>query len=150
MVEFILSALFGGTTGLVGSLLGRVFGWLETREKRKNMELEFTQEIKLIEAQARVRGEELEAEAAIADIAAASEMRTQSYRHDMSAEGAHRWVISTLRMVRPILTLMLIAITAGITFTFPTATSYDIANQVIYLTGMSVAWWFGDRAPARK
>ena len=150
VVEFIMSALFGGTTGLVGSLLGRVCGWLETREKRKNMELEFAQEIKLIEAQARVRADEMEHESAIAEVNAASEMRTQSYRHDMSAAGAHKWVISTLRMVRPVLTFSLIAVTAAITFTFPTATSYDIANQVVYLTGMSVAWWFGDRAPTRK
>jgi len=149
-MEFIASALLGGGTGIIGSVVGRVFGWLETREKRKNMEMEFAHELSMTEAQGRIRADELEAESKIVEQKVAGDMRTASSRHDMSAGQPYRWVISVLRLVRPVLTLMLIAITAAIVLSFPAATAFDIANQVVYLTSMAIAWWFGDRAPQPK
>ena len=149
-MEFIMSALFGGTTGLVGSLVGRVFGWMETREKRKNMELEFAHELSVMEVQGRIRADELEAESKIVEAKVAGDIRTASYRHDMAGGEPYRWVISVLRLIRPILTVMLIGITGAIVLTFEPSTAIEVANQCVYLTGMAIAWWFGDRAPARK
>jgi len=145
-----MSALFGGTTGLVGSLVGRVFGWLETREKRKNMEMEFTHELRVMEAQGRIRADELEAESKIVEQKVAGDIRTASYQHDMAGGRPYRWVISVLRLVRPVLTLMLITITGSIVIWYPPATAIEVAHQVVYLTGMAIAWWFGDRAPQMK
>jgi len=45
VMEFIASALLGGGTGIIGSVVGRVFGGLEKSEKRKNMEMEFAHEL---------------------------------------------------------------------------------------------------------
>ncbi len=148
-MEMLLSAFLGGTTGLLGSVVGKVFGWLETREKRKNMEMEFAHELSVLEAQGRIRADELEAESLIVQNKVAGDIRTASYKHDMGAGSTYVWVASALRLVRPVLTVMLIGITASIVCTLPDPLAIDVANQVVYLCGMAIAWWFGDRAPQK-
>ena len=149
-MEFLLSAFFGGATGLFGSIVGKVFGWLETREKRKNMALEFTHELAILEAQGRIHADELEAESVIVQNKVAGAVRKESYRHDISSGTTYMWVSSVLRRVRPTLTVMLIGLTASIVWTWESTMVIEIANQCVYLTGMSIAWWFGDRAPQEK
>lgn len=151
MFEMLFSALFGGATGLVGTVIGKVFGWLEMRERAKTLAMEHAHEITLQRMQIEARGRELESELAIADTAAWSAGRVESYRHDMSAGESYRWVAAALRLTRPVLTLLLLVLT---TWVFLRITDLgiqsDVVNQVIYLTAMAVAWWFGDRAPASK
>ena len=150
MIETLTSALLGGGTGLLGTIIGKVFGWLEAKEKRENLKLEHAQEVRLLELQMQGRAQESESELALAQVNASAAMKTASYQHDQAAGESYKWVAATLRMVRPTLTVMLIIITGSIVFVLPDVGAVtDVTNQVVYLTTMAVAWWFGDRAPRR-
>jgi|DEB0MinimDraft_3_1074331.scaffolds.fasta_scaffold256312_1 hypothetical protein len=151
MIETLASALLGGGAGILGTVVGKVFGWLETREKRANMKLEHEHEARLLELQMQGRREESESEARLAEINTSAAMRTASYAHDSSSGETYRWVAATLRLVRPVLTCALIVTTACIVFFLEdVAAVVDVANQVVFLTTMAVSWWFGDRAPSKK
>lgn len=146
-MELLFSALFGGATGLVGTLLGKVFGWLELRERRKNMVLEQAHELELLDRQAQLRRTELESEQAIAETAAWQAGRVASYQHDMAAGKSYRWVAAALRLTRPALTLMLLALTLWVFLAVADlGLRAEVVTQIVYLTSMAIAWWFGDRA----
>ncbi|MFC3228800.1 hypothetical protein ACFOGJ_16265 [Marinibaculum pumilum] len=151
MLEMLFSALFGGATGLIGTVIGKVFGWLELREKRKNMVIEQAHELALFDRQASLRRSEMENEAAIADTAAWQAGRVESYRHDMAAGETYKWVASIIRLTRPVLTLLLIGLTAYVFIRVgDLGIQADITAQIVYLASMAVAWWFGDRAPQQR
>ena len=100
---------------------------------------------------AELRSQELENEQEIVREEQAGKARSASYRHDMSAGISYPWVAAVLRLIRPALTLMLIAIVWYIY-----ATTNDLAQQetiiqsVIYMCSTAVLWWFGDRAMKGK
>jgi hypothetical protein len=53
-------------------------------------------------------------------------------------------------MVRPSLTVALIG---GAIYVYAGLSGdgrADIGNQIVYMAGMAVAWWFGDRGPSKK
>lgn len=147
----ILSVLTGGATGILGSLIGKAFGFLDFFVEEKKKDNDHARTIEMTKLSAELRSEELENERAIVEEEQAGKQRAASYRHDMSAGVSYPWVAAILRLVRPTLTLMLIAIVWYIY-----ATSNDIAQQetiiqsVIYMTSTAVLWWFGDRAMKGK
>jgi hypothetical protein len=151
MFEMILSVLTGGATGILGSLIGKAFGFLDFFVEEKKKDNDHARTIEMTKLSAELRSEELENERAIVEEEQAGKQRAASYRHDMSAGVSYPWVAAILRLVRPTLTLMLIAIVWYIY-----ATSNDIAQQetiiqsVIYMTSTAVLWWFGDRAMKGK
>tara|TARA_R110000824_G_scaffold45032_2_gene130597 strand:+ start:535 stop:993 length:459 start_codon:yes stop_codon:yes gene_type:complete len=151
MFEMILSVLTGGATGILGSLIGKAFGFLDFFIEEKKKDNDHARTIEMTRLSAELRSEELENERAIVEEEQAGKQRAASYRHDMSAGVSYPWVAAILRLVRPTLTLMLIAIVWYIY-----ATSNDIAQQetiiqsVIYMTSTAVLWWFGDRAMKGK
>ena len=151
MFEMILSVLTGGATGILGSLIGKAFGFLDFFIEEKKKDNDHARTIEMTKLSAELRSEELENERAIVEEEQAGKQRAASYRHDMSAGVSYSWVAAILRLVRPTLTLMLIAIVWYIY-----ATSNDIAQQetiiqsVIYMTSTAVLWWFGDRAMKGK
>lgn len=148
MMELLFSALFGGATGLLGTLLGKVFGWLELRERRKSLVLEQAHELALFDRQAQLRRAEMESEQAIAETAAWASGRVASYAHDMAAGESYRWVAAALRLTRPVLTLMLLALTLWVFLAVADlGMRAELVTQIVYLTSMAIAWWFGDRAP---
>jgi len=148
----LIAALVGGPiTGLLGSAFG-IFGkWMEARERRRDRELEMAHELKLQQLNIQARGQELEQESLIAERQAAADMLTASYRHDASFGQADRWVVDTLRLMRPLFTITLIVMT-GIIF-FKTADGElqrRIVATVLYMTEVALTWWFADRARERK
>lgn len=146
MVDFILSALFGGVTGLAGSLLSGVMSLANEWMRGKNDQRLFDHEFRLQQLNIEARGKELESELAIADTYAAATIREASYEHDTGYGPTYKWVASALRMVRPVVTILLCVLTYMIwQQSQDPALRYDIGVQVVYLTGMAIAWWFGDR-----
>jgi hypothetical protein len=150
-MEFLLSVLTGGATGILGSVLGKVFSfadfWME--EKKSNNDHQRT--IEMTRLQHDLRSQELETEREIVMEEQAGKQRAASYRHDMSAGASYPWVAAILRLIRPVLSMSLIAMTWYIY-----ETSMDLAQQeyilqsVIYMTSTAVLWWFGDRAMRPK
>ena len=149
--EGVLSAVTGGLTGVIGTVVGKVAGYFQTKQEIKREQQRFAHELALQEMHYADKEEERESEQAIAATNAWQASRTASYQHDASYGQAYMWVVSLLRLVRPAITGMLLAMTVGIYIdASEVAIRADIAQQVVFLTAMSVSWWFGDRAPAPK
>lgn len=149
-MDAILTALFGGATGILGTVVGKVAGYFEAKQKLELTREEFKQELALQELNIQARAAEMENEQVIAEAATFATTRQASYDHDNQYGTPYRWVITLLRLIRPLLTLSLIVLTGILFFQLSTEGQDDIAAQVIFLTGMAVSWWFGDRYKGGK
>ena len=149
-MDSILTVLFGGATGIIGTLVGKVAGYFEAKQKLELTREEFKQELALQELNMKARAGEMENEQAIAEVAAFTSTRQASYKHDSDMGKPYRWVVTLLRLIRPLLTLSLIALTGILFFQLGEEGQDSIATQVIFLTGMAVSWWFGDRYKGGK
>ena len=144
MLDLLLNVLTGGGLGLLGSIVSKVLGLFEAAQKRKDRQLEFQHELKLLELQSKERSVEREFELSLAQEATFGAMRTASYQHDESY-GANSFT-AWLRWVRPALTLLLIVLTAVVFFsTTDFGVRAEIANAVVVMAMMALTWWFGDR-----
>jgi hypothetical protein len=142
-MDFLISLLSGGATGILGTLIGRIVGFYETKQK-------YEQELKLLELQAKINAEESERELAIAQAKAASDLRVASYQHDTGTGQGSQWVTNTLRLIRPALTIVLVIAVIMLWFTaeqFEADIRTQVVVAIIYLATSAVTWWFGDRAP---
>lgn len=152
-----MALIAGPVTGLAGSLLGGAVRYFERRQRIEELKIEHAHELRLQELAAKTRGEELENERLIAQAEADAASLRASYRHDASAGPAHAWVASALRLVRPVLTLGLIAVGAAIYFEAGPLDTIEgrsvrehTALTLLYLAEVAVTWWFADRARGRK
>lgn len=159
------SAAGGGVAGLFGSVFGRVAGFFEKKEANKHeiamrqfkrqdqahdlkmQAKEFDHELKLAEINAKIADGEAENE--LAQIATHGSWAglSASYDHDSKVGRASQWVVDTLRLVRPALTVMLIA---SALIAIRMGASQDTINKLIFTATGAVFWWFGDRAPQYK
>lgn len=142
----IIEALLGVITGGIGSWVSKGLGLLEKKQ-------DYEHELRLQEMQMRARQSETENELAIAQEASFAGMRQASYEHDIAAGETSRWVNNTLRMVRPVLTLLLVLLVWAIWMTLAREDGYlqkQIVDGVLFMASAALAWWFGDRAPATK
>jgi len=144
MFELIGTVLTGGATGIIGSVLGKAFSFLDAWQEEKKADSEHGRTLELLELQNKIGAEENERETALAEAQLAGDIRQASYRHD--ASGGSPWVVDTLRMVRPVLTLLLICLCAYLYSQAIPAGRETIEASIIYLTSSSTLWWFGDRA----
>lgn len=145
VVETLLTALAGGGTGLIGSLIGRVAGYFEEKQKLTRLEVELAHELKLQEMQQMEKREERESEEYIAGMEAHTATLVSSYEHDSSYGNA------ALRWVRPVLTASLIMGTVWVYHTLPNeVTKSDVALQIVYFTGVAISWWFADRSGRKR
>ena len=145
MVELLGTMLAGGATGIFGSLINRVASYFERKQERK-----FILEKYKLDAEA--RKDEYEYHMEEAQLEANTQALKASYQHDSNIGVASKWVINTLKLVRPVLTLLLIALTSSIIYELLSsdmmgADQLDyIIQSVFYLTTTSITWWFGDRS----
>ncbi len=146
-MEFLLSVLTGGATGILGSVLGKVFSFADFWIEQKKADADHARTIEMTRLQHDLRSEELETEREIVLEEQAGKQRAASYRHDMSAGVSYPWVAAILRLVRPTLTVGLIALTWYIYSTSDDFAQKEyIIQSVIYMTSTAVLWWFGDRS----
>ena len=150
-MDFLLSVLTGGATGILGSLLSTGVGFLQMWQEEKKADGEHKRTMEMHRLQSELRAEELENERAIVEEEQSGRIRTASYSHDQSVGPSYRWVAAILRLVRPVLTVGLIGIVAAIYFsTNDFAQRETIIQSVLYMASSAVLWWFGDRATKRK
>ena len=151
MWDILSSALFGAGTGGIGLILGgigKAFTWY-AEEKQKDAD--HRRVIEMTNLQHDLRSKELEIEREITLEDAAARLRQASYQHDSDTGKASRWVIDTLRLVRPVLTGGLIVLLGLIYFTLADlGAKQEIVSSVIYMAVSSVTWWFGDRMTAGR
>lgn len=153
MLDLLMTIVSGGATGIIGSVVGGIFKFMERREDRAQTALTHAHELELQKLQIAARDAETENELAIANAQTSREQLLASYAHDQSAGTGYNWVSAVLRLVRPVLTFALIGLTAAIYFQLNTdavieglAMKAYIINTIVYTTSAAVLWWFGDRA----
>lgn len=139
-----LDAAAGGVFGIVGTALGRVAGYFERKQAFKQEQVRWGHEYKLHELQMQARSQETELEIALAAQAGSWKGLEASIRADASIGNASQWVVNILRLVRPMLTLLLWAITAWI---FMSTQNGSIVEAAVFAATAATLWWFGDRAP---
>lgn len=144
MFELIGTVLTGGATGIIGSVIGKAFGFLDAWQEEKKADSEHGRTLELLELQNKIGAEENERETALAEAKLAGDIRQASYRHD--AAGGSPWVVDCLRLIRPFLTISLIALVGILYFNAVPDGRATIEASVIYLCSSSCLWWFGDRA----
>lgn len=139
-----LDAVAGGVFGLVGTAIGRLASFFERQQSFKQAQAKWAHELELHKLQMQARVQETELELALA----AQEGSWRGLQASIDAEAkigtASLWVINTLRLVRPVLTLLLWLITGWI---FSVTQNGSIVEAAVFAATAATLWWFGDRAP---
>ncbi len=139
-----LDAAAGGLFGIIGTALGRVAGFFERRQAQEHERALWAHELALHELQMQARAQETEQEIALAAQAGSWAGLEASIKADAAVGKASLWVINTLRLVRPTLTLLLWLITGWI---FARTQDSAIVDACVFAATAATLWWFGDRAP---
>lgn len=146
-MDFLLSVLTGGGFGIIGSVVNKVMGIWQSYEERQKLKISYEHELNLQKLNIKARAQELESEERIAEYGMESAVRTASYAHDTGYGQASQKVINFLRLVRPILTFMLLAVTGIVLFTIAEGDLIkQTVNQITFMTTLAITWWFGDRS----
>tara|TARA_R110000751_G_C13701671_1_gene473423 strand:- start:208 stop:666 length:459 start_codon:yes stop_codon:yes gene_type:complete len=151
MWDVIGTVLTGGATGIIGTVIGKAFSFVDSWQKEKAADKEHTRSIELYKLQSELkleeREKELEGQMQVAEIG----LRAASYAHDQSAGVASPWAVNVLRMVRPVITGGLILLVGIIYFRTDDLLQQNVIIQsVIYMASSATLWWFGDRALRSK
>ena len=107
MFDLIGTVLTGGATGVIGSVIGKAFSFLDAWQEEKKADKDHGRTIEMLRLQNEIGAEENEREMAVAEANADANMRMASYSHDSMAGPSSVWVANLLRLVRPCLTLSL-------------------------------------------
>tara|TARA_R100000995_G_scaffold56712_1_gene28093 strand:- start:112 stop:570 length:459 start_codon:yes stop_codon:yes gene_type:complete len=151
MMDMIFSVLTGGATGILGSVLGKVFNFVDVFIEEKKAKGEHERAMEMHRLQSELRAEELENERAIVEEQASGAARSASYSMMTGVEVPYPWVAAILRLMRPTLTIMLVGIVWYIySISDDLAQQETIIQSVIYMSSTAVLWWFGDRAMRPK
>ena len=154
VISVIVSGLFGGGVGLLGTLVGRVFGWLEEREKIKRLAIQNEHELKLQQMQFDARSAEREHEYAITELSTEADMRTGSYQQDAAIGSTYRWVNAVRALMRPLLTVISISAVMYVITLLNQLGDYsglrDGPTQLNFLATTAFVWWFGSRDTSKK
>lgn len=150
LLGMVVSGLFGGGVGLLGTLVSRVFGWLEEREKIRRLEAQNAHEFKMQELQNQARVAEREHEYATAIVQTDAQMRTATYRHDGPIGETYRWVNAVRALMRPALTIISCGLWGWVIYlgviVFGDRGAYmDAIAQANFLATTTFVWWFGAR-----
>lgn len=137
-------AAAGGLFGLIGTTLGRVTGFFERKQANAQEQARWQHELKLHELAMQAKGQETEAELALLAQSGSWAGLEASIMADAAIGEASRWVVNTLRLVRPTLTLLLWLITGWI---FARTQDGSIVEAAVFAATAATLWWFGDRAP---
>jgi len=150
MFELLGTVLTGGVTGIIGSVIGKAFSFLDAWQEEKKATNEHGRTIALLELQNKLGAEESEREMAITQAKIDADSRVASYSHDAVGGTSSVWVIDLLRLVRPVLTFSLIFLVGILYFKAAPGGRATIEASVIYMASSATLWWFGDRAMRKK
>lgn len=139
-----MDAAAGGAFGLIGTALGRIAGFFERKQSFAQEQARWGHELRLHELQMQARSQETEMELALAAQSGSWRGLEASIKADAAIGKTSQWVINILRLVRPVLTLILWLITAGI---FLVTQEGAIIEAAVFAATAATLWWFGDRAP---
>lgn len=156
------SGVFGGIFGFGAMVVKRKLAMQEAKAKferdiklrefdRVDAQAARSHEIKLHELNQMAADRETEREMAIVDMQGrdAARVASQADQRALSVNpSGSQWTIDVLRMVRPVLTALHVLMLAGIFYAVKNnELQTHIVHQIVFLAGMTVTWWFGERPP---
>lgn len=149
ILDTLSTAASGGLLGLCGSMVNKIFTMVQAMQQSRAREQDFGHRKALLELTHQHQLERAEKNLQRAQQQADAAIQQASYQHDTQIGQGALWVINTLRLVRPLLTIGLMALTALIwcdAKTIPgSGLHQEIAGAVIFSTTAALSWWFGDR-----
>ena len=156
------SGAFGGIFGFGASIIKRHLAIKEAAAQferdlklrefdRQDAESARAHEIKLHELNQGAADRENERAIRLADLQGRDAARLEVHKEQTALSSNPRgsqWTIDTLRMVRPILTALYSLLLAVVFLTVDDAElRKHIVYQIVFIAGMTVTWWFGERPP---
>lgn len=154
IIDFFSNAASGGLLGLVGTLSSKAFNYVDRKQDMEAKAAEYEHELALIDKQAALKTIETENELAIARVAAENQLRVSSYGLNFESATGSAKVTDLLRLVRPVLTIGLVLLTAALWCTSEDKTiDQQIVDMILFCTASAITWWFGSRydgAPRKK
>jgi hypothetical protein len=149
MLETIATVASGGIMGMIGSIISKGFSLVDRHQQAKTKSQEWEHQRSLLELKQRYAQEQTSQCAQIVQEKEEAQARIHSYQHDNAIGEGSKWVVNTLRLVRPVLTLGLILLTAmvwhGTKNTSPELRE-EITHTILFCATTALTWWFGDRA----
>lgn len=143
------SAAGGGLFGVLGTALGRVASFFETRQKHTQEQAAWSHELKLHELNMQAKAAETEQEIALAAAAGSWSGLSASIEAEAAIGDSYPWVNAVRALTRPVLTVLLWAIAALVFLAADAAGRAAIVETVVFAATAATLWWFGDRAPRR-
>lgn len=159
------NAASGGIFGFLGSAMGGLFKYFQTRQQQKFEEKKWKHELALIDKEHERGREEDEHELAVISQQGAWSGLTTSIEADSGVGDTYKWVNAIKALYRPVLTTGLVLIAYMIFKDLSTMLMagesalagiitpeqakellvYDV-NSLVFSASTAVVWWFGDRA----
>jgi hypothetical protein len=147
MVDVLMSVMSGGVTGILGSVIGKVFNFVDMWAEEKKKDKDHIRTIELTRLNAELRADEMENELAIVEEEQAGAAKVAAYTMFQDVAVPYPFVAAILRLIRPVLTIMLISIVWYIFATTEDASQKEmIIQSVIWMSSTATMFWFGDRA----
>lgn len=141
------SAAGGGIFGLLGTGLGRIASYFETRQTLKHERERWVHDANMAELQMTAERERASAELAKADTEGSWQGLAASLEADAAIPDSYPWVSAVRGLTRPCLTFMLWFITLLIFLNTPPDARADLINTATFAATAATLWWFGDRGP---
>jgi hypothetical protein len=149
MISEVIAIGSGSLLGLLGSVFSKSISLVENWQKAKIKQIDYQHELAILDRQTLIRKEELESEERIAMYSAEAKIRQASYVHDSKLGQASQDIINVLRLVRPVLTVLLLLIVFCV-WAFSGDEDYtvraSIIENILFASNVAIAWWFGDRS----
>lgn len=148
MIETWTSLASGGLLGLLGSLCNKGFTLLDKVSQTKLRQQEQDFELKKIRLEHQLQQALSTDHVERVNYRTRSSIREASYQHDIGGGKESRWVVNVVRLVRPLLTVGLVILTAFIWYTAgyqDLALRQTVVDAILFCTTAAMTWWFGDR-----
>lgn len=145
------SAAGGGVFGVVGTALGRLAGYFETRQQHAFEEKRWQHEADLIRLNMDVNRAKTEAELELAATHGSWGGLKASLEAEQALKSGYPFVDAIRALTRPALTLLLWLITAIVFFNIENTLKARIVETAVFAATAATLWWFGDRTgPASR
>tara|TARA_E500000305_G_scaffold109095_2_gene113238 strand:+ start:591 stop:1055 length:465 start_codon:yes stop_codon:yes gene_type:complete len=146
----LVGAASGGLLGVAGSLIGKVAGYFELKQKMKLEQIKNNHSLALMDKQAELQKMAQDGKFQLTSLETDSANLIGSYKHDASYGETYKWASSMLRFVRPLLTFSVIGV---FVFVYYKADEFGdvntvqrMSNEICFLASTCLSWWFADRS----
>ncbi|MEO1322174.1 MAG: hypothetical protein AAFV59_04115 [Pseudomonadota bacterium] len=146
VIGIAASAAGGGLFGLVGTTLGRIANYFESRQSIAHEERRWQHEAQLQTDQHRAAQQSAAAQL----VQTRAEGRWAGLQSSLDADAAitnsYKWVDAVRALTRPCLTILLWLIATIIWFSATVEDRAMITETATFAATAATLWWFGDRA----